>query len=371
MSFGRAAPRIFPATVLGLTLVSCSGSPSGSTVLTTDMPLHLEDHIDDAIVVGSEVPSDLLASVEWHFDEPQPDWQAPAHRNPYIPPLQMTQTEDALRITLNEAHRDPRNGDRLHGEFYVPVPDLKLAEWGHVLVRARSANDIRNLSVLFNLSDLMGGDADQQTEGMFQFGGGGTPVINDGSVHSYLLSADWSPSAFVGREDPWQELGFAINAGEPSSFEILSISILPKATLYADAPAGLRSEDHDIDRWHSRRALYTHVPGRVEYCVRVPEAGRLDVGLGVIRDDVPMDFRITVTPSGGQADTLLAETYADMRWAQRSMDLSSWAGQTVTLALDADAEPAGAVALWAAPTLSGARIKGCVKREATYLCAEI
>ena len=39
MTFGRAATRIFPATVLSLALVSCSGSSSGSTVLTADMLL--------------------------------------------------------------------------------------------------------------------------------------------------------------------------------------------------------------------------------------------------------------------------------------------------------------------------------------------
>ena len=34
LSFGRTASRIFPATLLSLTLVSSSCSPSGSTVLT-------------------------------------------------------------------------------------------------------------------------------------------------------------------------------------------------------------------------------------------------------------------------------------------------------------------------------------------------
>ena len=42
MTLGRAPALIFAATVLGLTLVNCSGSPSDATVLTADMPLHLE-----------------------------------------------------------------------------------------------------------------------------------------------------------------------------------------------------------------------------------------------------------------------------------------------------------------------------------------
>ena len=105
MTFGRAAPRIFPATVLGLTLVSCSGPPSGSTVLTADMPLHLEDHLDDATIVGSEVPVEALAPVEWHFDEPQPDWKPLVPLDTSIKPIDMTSTEGTLRLTLTEADR--------------------------------------------------------------------------------------------------------------------------------------------------------------------------------------------------------------------------------------------------------------------------
>jgi arylsulfatase A-like enzyme len=112
----------------------------------------------------------------------------------------------------------------------------------------------------------------------------------------------------------------------------------------------------DVRASAKRRTLYTHAPGRVEYRVRVPQAGRLDVGLGVLRDDDPVTFRITAAREGGQAETLFEETYADQEhWAQRSVDLSGLSGQTVTLALEADAGRAGTVALWAAPTLTGAR----------------
>ena len=144
--------------------VLCLGC-GGPAPLTADMPLHLEEHLAAATVVGSEVPDDLPQSIEWRFDEPQPDWQALVHRNPYIPPLLMTHTEDALRITLNQTHRDPRsNGDRLHGDIYVPLPDLKREEWGHVLVRARTSDAIRNFVVLLNLVD-----SDQPDAGLFQF----------------------------------------------------------------------------------------------------------------------------------------------------------------------------------------------------------
>ncbi len=229
----------FLASLL-LPSVLCLGC-GGPAPLTVDMPLHLEDYLETATIVGSEVPLEVLDPIEWRFDEPQPQWKAPAHRNPYIPPLQMTQTEDALRVTLSEAHRDPRQ-DRLHGDFYVPLPDLKRGEWGHVLVRARNSDEIRSLGLAFNLGDPRVPDADRQTAGMFQFGGDNVWVIQDGSVQTYRLRADWSGRASGEWEDPWRELGFTIHAGEPSSFDILSVSIVPKAALYIDAPVGVRTE---------------------------------------------------------------------------------------------------------------------------------
>ena len=191
---------------------------------------------------------------------------------------------------------------------------------------------------------------------LFSFFGEQADVFNDGSVQTYRMRADWSwRSEFW--EGPWKQLGvFAqarrVSADEPATIDILSVSVIPKEANYVAGPVGVRTV---VRNQAYRRALYTHAPGRLEYRVRIPRAGRLDVGLGVLRNDAPVTFRITAAPGGGEAETLLEETYADnTSWAQRSVDLSGLAGQTVTLALEADAERPGTVALWAAPTLSGA-----------------
>jgi arylsulfatase A-like enzyme len=104
------------------------------------------------------------------------------------------------------------------------------------------------------------------------------------------------------------------------------------------------------------RTLHTHAPGRLAYRVRVPEKGRLDVGLGVLRENAPVTFAVTATPQEGQVETLLEETYADQKyWGQRFVDMSHLEGQTVTLAMEAEAERAGSVAFWSVPTLTGTR----------------
>jgi arylsulfatase A-like enzyme len=144
-------------------------------------------------------------------------------------------------------------------------------------------------------------------------------------------------------------IGFWANG--PASIDLLSVTVIPKEADYAGEAAGVRTEVRD--RVY-RRVLYTHAPARLEYRVRVPEAARLDLAIGLLREDQPLTFRVDVAPSGGAAETLLEEVLTDPSpWIQHTVDLSHLAGQTVTLALETESERAGKVALWGAPTLTG------------------
>ncbi len=327
---------------------SCADRPSGPAVLTADLPLHLEDHLDAATVQGSEVPEDFREAVEWRFDEPQPDWKPVEFPDPAKKPVQTTRTEDALRLILTEANSGMfPGGRRLYGGIYIDLPGWKRGDWAHIAVRARTTDKVESLQAEFNKRERPGpGPA-------FRFGGEYVDLITTGEVQTYLMRADWSALWDGEWEDPWQQLGITVSAREPASIDILSVSVVPKETTYAVEPLGVktvaRSNEH-------RRTLFTHTPVKLAYTVRVPESGRLDLGLGVLRNDVPVVFRVTAGPVGGEVETLLEETYTDQEhWGERSVDLSHLEGQTVTVALEANAEPAGSVALWAAPTLSGSR----------------
>ncbi len=331
-----------------LLVLSCVGCESGPAPLTAERPLHLEEHLDAATIEGSEVPAEVPSAVEWLFDEPQPDWKPVVRLEPGIKPVQATRTEDALRLTLTEANRRP--GANLHGGIYIDLPDWSREDWAYVLVRARTSEKVDHIELHFNLRERPQALANQPAPPgrTWTFNGEQIDMIYDGSTQTYLMRADWSGGQWEG---PWQQLGIEVGADEPASIDILSVSIVPKEGIYANAPVGVRTELRN--RAH-RRTLYVHAPGRLEYRVRVPEAGRLDVGLGVLREDAPVTFRIRASSAGGEAESLLEETYGDKtRWAQRSVDLSHLAGRTVTLALEADAEKAGTVVLWAAPTLTG------------------
>ncbi len=338
-------PRAFLPGVVAVLVVlvslGCGDHESAQVTLTAEVPLHLEDHLDAATIEGSEVPTDVPEAVEWLFDEPQPDWK-PAYGYEFSQELvTLVRTGDALRVILEEKHVDS-DGD-ICGYVYTDLPDWQVQDWAYVALRARVQPGMQSVGLAFNLTE-------PARAGVWQVRGGSSPMISDGTVQTYLLSADLLGGDFDGT---WRQLLLQFCAFEPSTLDLISVTVIPKETAFAAAPVGVSMEG--LEGLY-RRTLYTHAPGTLTYQVRIPDAGRLDVGLRVVRRDAPVTFRVTVTPRGGEAETRLEETLAETeRLVQRRIDLSDLAGQTVSLALEADANRAGSVALWAAPTLSGAR----------------
>ena len=98
-----------------LIALASTGCGTESPILTADVPLHLEDHLGAANIVGSEVPADIPEPVVWNFDEPQPDWKPivplPLPRKS-VKPATVTRTEEGLRIKLTKANDQSRRSDR-------------------------------------------------------------------------------------------------------------------------------------------------------------------------------------------------------------------------------------------------------------------
>ncbi|MFL6289347.1 MAG: sulfatase [Thermoanaerobaculia bacterium] len=323
-------------------LWSCGGSDP--VPLSADKtPLHLEEHLKTARIEGSEVPKDLPEAAAWDFAKPQPGWKARWKAVlPLLPgavPAAVRQAEGALRVEVTEANRQRRG---FRGGVYVDLPDWNREDWAFLLVRARTSGGARNLTVGFNLR-RQHGDMMFEYE-PFLYRGDSATLIGDGAVHDYLLRADWVD--FGAMEEPLRQLGLMLNASAPGRLEILSVALVPKEARYAELPAGVVTEPRDA---LYRRALYTHAPGKVSWRVRVPKDGRLDFGLGVLRQDAPVTFRVLA-----DGKPVFEESYARKgTWGQRSADLARWAGKAVDLTLET-AGKAGSVALWSAPTVSGA-----------------
>jgi arylsulfatase A-like enzyme len=347
---------MFLTLVFMLMAFSCSGPESDQPLLTADVPLHLEEHLDAATIEGSGVPEDIPAPVEWRFDEPQPGWKPVNPVSAKQQPVKPVRIEDALRLPLTARNRNIEN-PRLIGEIYVDLPDWNLEEWAYVEIRARTKDPMLKVGLDFNYTE-------EDFVGQFPFYSVGdrAPLITDGTVQTYRLSLD---SPHMRRwEGPWTHLGIWFNSRndeEAVTLDILSILVISRESEFAEDHAGVQivklgtlSDSPKDAPYH--RTLFMHAPGRLAYRVRVPEKGRLDVGLGVLRENAPVTFAVTATPQDGKIETLLEETYADQKyWGQRFVDLSHLEGQTVTLAMEAEAERAGSVAFWSVPTLTGTR----------------
>jgi arylsulfatase A-like enzyme len=349
-AFQSRHPMIFPAPLLLMVIGLAGCGPAGpDRTLTAEVPLHLEEHLEQASVTGSQVPMEVPRPVEWDFAQPRPEWLAVPLREFPFEPTQLVRTDDALRVTLGKSKK--KDNKYSLGAVYVEVPDWTPEDWAHVLVRARTTDKVAMLGLGFNLRDPS--EKDSQNKPPFLYQGEPARIINDGTVQTYSLRADWTGGQWKGT---WRQLILYAMAEGLGSLDILSVAVIPKEAGYAEERTGAREE---IRSRFYRRTLYVHAPARLEYRVRVPEAGRLDLGLGVLRGDSPVTFRVAVGAESGQTTTVFEETYADKeKWGQRSVDLSRRAGQTVTLALETECGRKGTVSLWGAPTLTGFRRGG-------------
>jgi arylsulfatase A-like enzyme len=326
---------------------SCSGPESDLQVITAELPLHLEEHIDVAGIEGSEVSEDLLVPVQWDFDTLQSDWKPVIPLQPSFAPARVTYSDNALRVAISEANQYPGRPFML-GCIYTDLPEWHPEHWESILVSLRTEDEIVGLQLAFNIREQLGATPREQSP--FVLYSDGCNVVKDGQVHTYMLQvgrSNWERDAVL------EQLIVMILAREPGNVDILSVKAIPKEALYSDVRVGLSTEVCDDSH---RRTLFSHAPGKLDYRVKVPDEGRFDVGLGVLRGDIPVTFKIAAIPRGAEEESFLEEVYSNTEnWAQRSIDLSKFAGETITLRLETEAEPAGTVALWAAPTLSGKR----------------
>lgn len=272
--------------------------------------------------------------------------------------MQPVRRDDALRLPLLEANKHASNPDLIEGFLFVDLPDWRLEDWANVEVRARASAGLRNMGLLFNYSEV----APRLPDIPFISGGDRTSLVSDGTIQTYRLSLD--SSRMRRWEGPWTHLGlwFNANAGDKkAALDLISVRVIPAEAEFAAEGVGVqlvgRSPPREAGAWsHRRRAIFMHAPGRIAYGIQIPRDGRLDVGLGVLSDGVPVKFRIEVTPTNGATVELLDESWGKpAEWAQRSVDLAAFAGKAVTITLSVASEHQGSVAFWGAPTLSGSR----------------
>jgi len=354
----NSSPRrtLRPGTVCGWVLpmaavmsLSCGDAGAGAGLLTADVPLHLEDHRDVTTIIGSEPPADALEPLVWDFRDPQPAWQPWKLSEDVRGWPDVRQQDDVLRIAISGRDELPQGRrNRFRALAYVPLPDLRRADWWQLRVEARAEGQMGYFGMRYNR--VRRTDPESELVWLVRRRGDFAGLMLD-EWQTYTLPVGGNDPDSADHEDPWTDLvietGTSWNEPVTGHLDLGSVTLVPRSARYPER-AGFIEESRGREL---RRTLYAHAQGRVEFTVRVPPQGRFDVGLGVVQDR-PITFRVTAAVDG-DAQTLLQATFADpVAWSQQSADLSAFAGQIVTLGLEAESDRDGDVALWSAPTIS-------------------
>lgn len=350
---GMNSRHLFPLPAVGsllvLTLAACSEAES---VERTVAVIHLEDRLDSAQIEGGVVRPDSVKSLRWSFEKGAAGWQGLPNFAPGATAAEVAEVEGALRIRMTESSRAPQEDGEaqgLIGGVYLDVPDFNLAQWTHVLVHARATGPVEWVGIGYDVRKTAGATPEEQWPTR-QYGAG-TDVQPGDAARLYRFPVRGEGGRIHG---PVQQIAILFGAQGPAQIEISSVTLLPASATFAEAGVGVRSVSSDAhtDFGPQRRALYTHTPTRIAYALRLPPAARLDLALGALAATTRMRVEVEV---GGARESVLDELVPpDEAWRQRSIDLTRWSEQAVTLTLVAQSEDAAApgIALWASPTIS-------------------
>ena len=319
-----------------LLAAACGGAPDPPAAI------RLVDLYDPALVEGSaggeKTPP---ARTEWRFDAPPsslpPDKLAATHgweAGPGIADLAVREGRLTGRTTreLSVLHLgrtpDPTHRDTLHA----------------IEVRMRATAGA-NLQVDFSgREDLK---LDQAAADIRDFSEGVpvSPLVADGEMRTYTLR----PVTTVVASDIRHMLLRPSDAAG-ANFEIESVRLVFRHEYLEDIPSGVG--------WQGLSEIYaeslvSRSPEKLRFAVTLPPRAWLDLAIGTV-EDAPVTFRVALEREGPGAEpqVLLERTLTrPHRWERAPLDLSAFAGESLTMTLGLSAAHNGAIGFWGSPVV--------------------
>ncbi len=303
--------------------------------------VHMASSWQDASI-ESEESSTQRAPRAWSLVEQREAWTALSSTTyPAMSQFDMAPVDDGIRVTLKTA---PRGAMRIGG-MVTAVDGGRLGDWERAVVTVRSSDRFAGITCSYNIEDT------EAQPGIFRFFESGDdvpPLFNDGSVQRYAIPLH--PHGSDDADTPVRNLAVILAAPNEATADILSVTLEPRGVGYPEA-VGERKLTRDGT---TRHALYAHAPASLAYPSTLPESARLDVGF-TVEDGESVTYRVLVA-AGVTHDVVFEEVIDDAsQWHQRAIDLSAHAGKNVDVVLEADSDQRGAIAIWGAPVLGGAR----------------
>lgn len=132
-----------------------------------------------------------------------------------------------------------------------------------------------------------------------------------------------------------------------ATFDIESIRIITRREHLASIPSGVGWQGLGESY---RETLVGRAPEIMRFDIEVPSRGWLDLAVGTVEEQ-PVTFRVAVVE--GRNDRVLLEhtVTTAFRWDRRSVDLSSFAGRRVSIALSLRSDRPGTVGFWGSPVI--------------------
>lgn len=132
-----------------------------------------------------------------------------------------------------------------------------------------------------------------------------------------------------------------------AEFAIESVRLVFRREHLAEVPSGVSWQGlRDV----FRETIVTRSPEIARFQVQMPSRPVLDLSVGSPADE-PVTFRIGVRRGTADTPVLTRTVTTPHRWERVVVDLAAFAGETVTLSLDAGASTPGTIAFWGAPAV--------------------
>jgi arylsulfatase A-like enzyme len=224
--------------------------------------------------------------------------------------------------------------------------DVRREEIGDIVIRARATKQTRM---------KLGWSKTLNPDNPFKHQIEMTLEASD-EMQTYVINARNALRRGLRPEDNVARIFLLPSSIADSDLEIDFIRFISKQALYLSAINGVVSEEVGGEL---RPAVYTLSDQTLLWPIEVPEdAPRLDLGQGLLNNDVPVRFSVTVEDDGVTSAVHEKVVGSAESWQDVSIDLSPWAGKSVTLGLRAEASTIRTVALWSSP-----RVRSAPKRR--------
>lgn len=327
MSHRLFTPRLFTSlTVAVAASGACGRSPSQAAA---PQPIRLVDVFKPEAVSGGGAPHRDIPRVEWRFDAPGRDkWEA----GPGVTGLTVREG----RLTGRTASTFPV----LHVQRTTGLDNQDVVHAIEIRMRVSAVSPGGQLALTTDGRDKVDlAELAKAGDGFWMK----TPVTAGDEIQTVTLTPAMH---LVGSQLKHLMLKPTDQSG--ATFDIESVRLVFRKEYLATIASGIA--------WQGLKEVYresiaARAPETATFTLAIPDRAWLDLAVGTIEDD-PVTFRISASGGSKAGDVLLERTVTTPhRWERTPIDLTRYAGQTVTLGFSLASATAGTLGFWGSPVV--------------------